>query len=204
MIEQYTTIEGFKEFQFKEKGSLFIGQAFPLQTEEEATTKIKEIKKKYYDATHHCTAWRLTDNFRYSDDGEPNGTAGIRILNAIDHHSLINVLVVVIRYYGGVKLGVGPLGKAYYFGADETLKETKKICKKLFVEVNLTFSYDYISLVHQLLEKHEAKITDSQFSNQALITALIKPVFITQIEQKMVSLSKGSAQVLQTGKTVYL
>jgi len=204
MIEQYTTIDGFRESRFKEKGSLFIAQAFPVSTDEDAQNTLRDIKKKFYDATHHCSAWKLLNSFKYSDDGEPNGTAGIRIFNAIEHFNLTNVMVVVIRYYGGVKLGVGPLGKAYYYGAELVLQETAKIEKHNFEEITLTFAYDYVSMVHQLLEKLEAKIQNSEFDSRVKMTFLLKPKYFEQLETKMIALSKGSAIIDRTGKNLYI
>lgn len=204
MIEQYITIDGFKESRFKEKGSLFISQVYPVSTDEEAINILKEIKKKFYDATHHCSGWKLLNGFKYSDDGEPNGTAGIRILNAIEHFNLVNVMVVVIRYYGGVKLGVGPLGKAYYYGAELVLGDTVKIEKHYFEEITLSFAYYYVSQVHQLLEKCEAKITNSEFDTGVKMTFLIKPKFLEQLETKMTALSKGSAKMNRSGKNLFI
>lgn len=204
MIEQYTTIDGFRESRFKEKGSLFIAQAFPVSADEEAQNILKEIKKKFYDATHHCSAWKLLNSFKYSDDGEPNGTAGIRIYNALEHFNLTNVMVVVIRYFGGVKLGVGPLGKAYYYGADLVLQEVNKIEKHNYEEIALGFAYDHVSMVHQLLEKLEAKITDSQFDTGVKMTFLLKPKYYEQLEAKMITLSKGSAVITRPGKNLYI
>lgn len=135
--EKILTVDNFAEVTYKEKSSVFIGQVCHCEIENEAANILKSIKKKYYDATHHCYAYKLiTEQFKYSDDGEPNGTAGIRILNAIEHFNLINVIVVITRYYGGTKLGVGPLGKAYYTSAHDVLEEAKKVGKSSFSEGN--------------------------------------------------------------------
>lgn len=131
MTDQIQTIEQQHETKFKEKGSLFIGQVYPVNSVEEAEEFLTSVRKKFYDATHHCYAYRIMENdSKYSDDGEPNGTAGIRIANAINHFELTNLLVISIRYYGGTKLGVGPLGKAYYQSAYDTLSEMEIVTKK--------------------------------------------------------------------------
>ena len=97
-IEKIKSITKFTETKFKEKGSQFIGQAYPVQKEEEAQELLESIRKKYYDATHHCYCYNIFESVnKYSDDGEPSGTAGIRILNAINHFELTNILVVSIR-----------------------------------------------------------------------------------------------------------
>ena len=129
MIEpaKILTVKEFYESKFKQKGSIFVGQAYPAGQEKQAEEILELVRKKYHDATHHCYAYRVyAKEEKYSDDGEPSGTAGVRILNAIHHLDLYNVLVISIRYFGGVKLGVGPLGKAYYQSALQTLEQAKK------------------------------------------------------------------------------
>ncbi|MDZ7765436.1 MAG: YigZ family protein [Melioribacteraceae bacterium] len=97
---------------------MFIGYAAPCKNDEEAEQILEGKKKQYYDATHNCYAYKiLPESIKYLDDGEPSGTAGIRILNAIQHFDLTNLIVISTRYFGGTKLGVGPLGKAYYNSA---------------------------------------------------------------------------------------
>ena len=98
----------------KIKGSQFIGYAIKVISVQNAEEELSSIKKEHFDATHHCYAFKLnTGEEKYSDDGEPNGTAGVRILNAINHYNLTNIIIIVVRYFGGTKLGIGPLGKAY-------------------------------------------------------------------------------------------
>lgn len=160
------TIKTFAEFRFKEKGSLFIGRAFPVETEEVFFEKLNDIKKEFYDATHHCYAFKLLDEkFKYSDDGEPSGTAGIRILNAIQHFDLINIGVISIRYYGGTKLGVGPLGKAYYSSAFETLKIADIYQKEKYSRLKISYSFEQTNLVHHLISFFNARIEKNNFEN---------------------------------------
>src|ERR1035437_8880518 len=123
IIKPIRSIEGFTEAGIKEKGSAFTGQAYFMSDSDECVKKLNKIIKQFYDATHHCYCYKLNSGeAKYSDNGEPSGTAGIRILNAIEHFDLTDILVVVIRYFGGTKLGVGPLGKAYYESALNVLK----------------------------------------------------------------------------------
>ena len=170
------TIREFVEFRFKEKGSLFIGQAFPIETEDEFSERLNGIKKEFYDATHHCYAYKLLDEkFKYSDDGEPNGTAGIRIYNAIQHFDLVNVGVVSIRYYGGTKLGVGPLGKAYYQSAFETLKSSKIYKKENFSHLKIIYGFDQTNLVHHLISSFNARIENNSYEkDNPVITCFVK------------------------------
>ena len=170
------TIREFAEFRFKEKGSLFIGQVFPIVSEEEFSEKLNGIKKEFYDATHHCYAYKLLDEkFKYSDDGEPNGTAGIRIYNAIQHFDLVNIGVVSIRYYGGTKLGVGPLGKAYYHSAFETLKSSKIYKKENFSHLKIIYGFDQTNLVHHLISSFNARIENNSYEkDNPVITCFVK------------------------------
>ncbi|MBI2419374.1 MAG: YigZ family protein [Ignavibacteriales bacterium] len=118
MVNSFFTISEKAEFRIKEKGSLFIGIAFPVHNVQECDEILAQHRKEFYDATHVCYAYRVINGpVKYSDDGEPTGTAGVRLLNAIEHYNYFNILVLSIRYFGGTKLGVGPLGKAYYDSA---------------------------------------------------------------------------------------
>lgn len=169
------TISSFSEFKLKEKGSVFIAQVYPVISVEEAEQTLSIIKKKYFDAAHHCFAYRLTDNKeRYSDDGEPSGTAGVRILNAIEHYDLINITVAVIRYFGGTKLGVGPLGKTYYQSAFEVLKQSEIIEKNLFKKIKITYNYEQTSKIHYYISKYNAKNIVSKFDDKPFIECLIE------------------------------
>ncbi|MBI5727800.1 MAG: YigZ family protein, partial [Ignavibacteriales bacterium] len=115
MVTSFFTISEKAEFRLKEKGSLFTGIAFPVRNVQECDEILAQHRKDFYDATHVCYAYRIINGpVKYSDDGEPAGTAGVRLLNAIEHFNYYNILVLSIRYFGGTKLGVGPLGKAYY------------------------------------------------------------------------------------------
>ena len=155
-LDEILTIKGFFESKFKEKGSQFIGLAYPINSENEFQSILAEIKKKYYDASHHSYAYRLLNNtFKYSDAGEPSGTAGIRILNAIEHFNLLNVLVIVVRYFGGTKLGVGPLGKAYYHSAEITLNDSDKIKKTAYKRIFVSVDFSFTSLLHKTFSDYQ-------------------------------------------------
>ncbi|MBN2572047.1 MAG: YigZ family protein [Ignavibacteriales bacterium] len=162
---QIITISDFNEFKYKEKKSIFIGQCYPVSNENDIDNIHKKTKKKYFDAAHHCYAYNLVDGQnRYSDDGEPTGTAGVRILNAISHFNLTNILVLVIRYFGGTKLGIGSLGKAYFYTAKELLETSNKITKSRYYKLKIFFPYELSNQVHKLLSQHTAKIIDIFFS----------------------------------------
>jgi len=197
--DELITIDEFSEFSFKEKGSTFTGQAFHCGSDDDASSLLAAIKKKYYDATHHCFAYKLlSGTSRYSDDGEPNGVAGVRIFNAIEHFNLLNILVVVIRYYGGTKLGIGPLGKAYHSAASEVLNNSKKIKKTLYQIVNIESDFEHISHVHRILSSHNATIASTEYGEQANFECLIKPQEIDFIINELTDLSKGDISINPT------
>ncbi|MDH7605558.1 MAG: YigZ family protein [Melioribacter sp.] len=180
------TISNFTEFRIKEKDSLFIGMSFPVSNELDATKELTKIKKKYYDATHNCYAYKLTDGtIKHSDDGEPNGTAGIRILHAINHFDLNNILVIVTRYFGGTKLGVGLLGKTYYEAAYQCLQNSQILTKILYNKLIISYNYDSLSIVHRCISKYKAVIEKNLFDEipriEALVPVEIKDKFINEL-----------------------
>lgn len=193
---EIVTIKGPEEFNFKEKGSQFIGLAFPVTSKDEAEQILIDIRKKYYDATHHCFCYKLLQgDSRYSNDGEPNGTAGIRILNAIEHFDLTNLLSVVVRYYGGTKLGVGPLGKAYYQGAFGVLDIAQKIKKCAYLRAMVKFSFELTSPVHHLLAKHGAEIINNLFVKIPAIEFFIKPDKYENFRKELIEQTRGKVEL---------
>ncbi len=199
------TVENIYEFQFKEKGSLFIGQVYPTQTTDEVNEYLAAIRKEHYNATHVCFAWKLrNDSFKYSDDGEPNGTAGIRIYNAIQHFDLTDMLVIVIRYYGGTKLGVGPLGKAYYHGAHGVLEEAEFVEKVNYSKIYISYDFDQTKNIHHFLGTYEAKITENLFDTRPALECLILPQHIEPLKQKLTEVSRGSIEVKVLEKDLFI
>ena len=142
--DTYSSIASPSEGLFKDNGSRFIARAYSVETEEEIKEVIASLKKEYHDARHHCYAWRLGcggERFRANDDGEPSGSAGRQILGQIDSRGLSDILVVVIRYFGGIKLGIPGLIRAYRTSAADALDKaatTEKTASKRF---RLTFGY---------------------------------------------------------------
>lgn len=190
--EQIKTVKNFNEFTLKEKSSEFIAKVYPAESEQQALDELQNIRKKYFDATHHCFAYRINyDLSKFSDDGEPKGTAGIRILNAIDHFDLIDVLVIVVRYFGGTKLGVGPLGKAYYSSSIGVLSQSQIVKLNLYQLIEITSDFSNINHVHRLINQYSAIISSSDFNDKAIINCLIKPSLIDKIAYELTNLSSG-------------
>lgn len=190
------TILREEEFKFKEKGSQFLAFAHPCETEQTAAEFLEKLKKKYYDATHHCFCYEILPGiFKYSDDGEPNGTAGIRIQNAINHFELTNLIVVVVRYFGGTKLGVGPLGKSYYNAAYGVLETAKKIKKENYLKAELKYDFQFSKTAHHLLAKFDAYIQNNIYKESPSIIFLMKPEKIEQFSGEVKNSSNAQATV---------
>ena len=184
--------------------SSFIAQVFPVFSEDEVKEFLASAKKKYYDASHHCYAFKLADSTsRYSDAGEPNGTAGIRILNAIEHFNLSNQLIIVSRIFGGVKLGVGPLGKAYYQSALNAIDDSKISTKKLFNKATISTTYEKISSVQRILQNHESLIEESEYKDTIRLTCLLKSSEIDLISKKITELDRHTTSLKIQEETVY-
>lgn len=204
--DKINTINKKDESEFKEKGSLFIGQIFPIRNSEEAEKILSATRKKYYDATHNCYAYKLIsdEDIKYSDDGEPNGTAGIRILNAINHYQLSNVLVISTRYFGGTKLGVGPLGKAYYNSAVSAIETASIITKLNYSEILIEFDYNMTSHVHHFLNQSGAKNIKNLFDEIPKIQCHIKPENLQKLIDELTLVSKGRINITILNENIYL
>ncbi|MCU0343098.1 MAG: IMPACT family protein [Ignavibacterium sp.] len=190
--EQIKTIKSFRDFSFKEKSSEFIAIVYPIDNEGAVLNQLNEIRKKYYDATHHCYAYKIkTGEQKYSDDGEPNGTAGLRIVNAVEHFDLTDVLLIVVRYFGGTKLGVGPLGKAYYNASIEVLEQSEIITKTLFQRIVIEVDFNFVNHVHRVINFYSAIIDDSEYLNNVKFKCFIKPADIDKINIELTNLTNG-------------
>ena len=145
-MDEFITIENDVNSEFTEKKSKFIGSLFYVESSEEAEEVIKKTKKKYFDAKHNCIAYRVIEDGqiveRFSDDGEPSGTAGAPMLNILQKNNLVNVLIVVTRYFGGILLGTGGLVKAYQNSLLLSIEKSNKVTKCLgeYLEVTLDYS----------------------------------------------------------------
>ena len=161
----------------KEKGSKFIGFAFPVNTETDLKKSLEKIREEHPKATHHCYAFRLGmkgENYRANDDGEPSGSAGLPIYNQLLAHEITNILVIVVRYYGGTKLGVSGLVKAYKESAKITLQEAEMITRELESDIEITFTFNQQNQIFTLLNKFDGRIQDFLSDEQCVIKAKIK------------------------------
>lgn len=166
--DTYKTIESESIGEFKDRGSKFIAYAYPAYNEEEWQARLLEVKKNHIKARHHCYAYRIgldKNNFRANDDGEPSGTAGRPILGQIDSFDLSNVIIIVVRYFGGTKLGTSGLINAYKTSAAEALKQAV-IVEKLVEDVYLLeFDYALMSQVMNAIKGLELEILQQDFGH---------------------------------------
>lgn len=161
----------------KEKGSKFIGFAFPVENEKEVKEALGKVKEEHPKATHHCYAFRLGitgENYRANDDGEPSGSAGLPIYNQLLANNVTQILVIVVRYYGGTKLGVSGLVKAYKESAKLTLEASEIITKELQSEIEIRFDFSQQNVIFTLLNKFSAKIIDFKTEEICIILAKLK------------------------------
>ncbi len=178
MIEDiYKTVKGVSEGLYKEKGSKFIARAYHVESEEEVKAVLQQLRKEFYDARHHCYAWRIdarNERTRSNDDGEPSGSAGKPILNQLFSFELYDVLVVVIRYFGGTKLGVSGLINAYKVSTREALENAKIIKKELRDLYQVEFEYPLMNAVMRVIKEEVLVIKEQQFDNQCLINLEVR------------------------------
>jgi len=166
--DKYRTIEKFSEGFYKEKGSKFYAFAFPVSSEDEIKEIQKELRKKYYDARHHVYAFRLDADlktYRCSDDGEPSNSSGPPVLGQIQSYELTNILIVVVRYFGGTKLGVSGLINAYRSAAADAIENSKII--ELFEQDTFTieFGYTVMNDVMKIIKDEKPEQSNQQFDN---------------------------------------
>ena len=173
----YQTITAPVQAEFKDKGSRFIAFVYPVQTVEAVKHHVEALREAHHKARHWCYAYRLGTEgvqFRANDDGEPSGSAGLPIYNQLLAHNLTNILVVIIRYYGGTKLGVSGLVKTYKESAKLTLEHTEIITKELETQLEIEFKFSQQNIIFSLLNKFDAKVLNFDAQENCKITAQLK------------------------------
>jgi uncharacterized YigZ family protein len=186
--EFYYTIERSGSAEFKDRGSKFIAIAQPIATVEDFKQALNEIKKLHPKATHHCFAYRLGldgNTFRVSDDGEPSGTAGRPILGQIDSKELVNVLVVVVRYFGGTLLGVPGLINAYRSAASLALQITPLVQKQVEKEFVVQFDYTRIGEIMALAKQYNCRVVKQEMQLFCNMTLAIPKNRVTEVSYKL-------------------
>ena len=176
---------------FKDKGSKFIGFAYPINQESDVKEILIKLKKMHYAARHWCFAWRLgveEERYRVNDDGEPNNSAGKPIYGQIISKDLVNILVVVVRYFGGVKLGVGGLINAYKTTARMTLDDAEIVQKTIKSTFHIVFEYKDMEKIHRIIKEYNLVILEQKMELNCEFILEIRQKFETIIKQKLTDL----------------
>lgn len=195
----YRTIEADAEALFKEKSSKFLCFAYPVTTEEQIRERLEVLYKKYYDATHHCYAWRLGpqgETFRANDDGEPSSTAGKPILGQLLSHEITDCLIVVVRYFGGTKLGVSGLIEAYKTSAAEVIAAAEVVERTVDDRIEVRFSYMAMNEVMRIIKDMQPKIVEQCFDNLCTMTLTIRQSLSEQLLTRLSKVEGAQAEIV--------
>jgi uncharacterized YigZ family protein len=206
MKETFKTVYEGGLGEFIMKKSRFIATVCPVETEEAAIDFIEAMKKKYWDASHNCSAYIIgTENpiLRCSDDGEPSKTAGKPMLDILVAHELTNLVVVVTRYFGGTLLGTGGLVKAYQSATLEGLNQSVIITKELGVQIQITTDYNLIGKIQYYISQEMITILSTEYTEIVSITLLVPPSKLSGFIKKITELTSGSAILIELGQIYF-
>ncbi len=192
-FDSYLTLSSPSEGTYTEKRSKFLAFAFPVSTVEEIKELVESHQKKYYDARHVCYAYMLGHErlvFRANDNGEPSGTAGKPILGQINSNELTDVLIIVVRYFGGVKLGTSGLIQAYKAAAAEAIAAATIIEKTVDEQITIAFEYTLMNQVMRIVKEEEPAIVSQTFDNDCLMTLSIRASLMPRLRQRLEKVEK--------------
>ncbi len=187
-MDTFKTVKETSKGLFTEKKSKFISFAIPVQTVEDVKIEVEKYRKEYYDARHVCWAYMLgsgRDEFRSNDDGEPSGTAGKPILGQINSNELTNILIVVIRYFGGVKLGTSGLIVAYKEAAIEAIANAEVVEKTVDLEISFQFEYPFMNDVMKIVKDLEPAILNQQYDTDCFMSLKIRKGLYYQLISRL-------------------
>ncbi len=200
-MEEYLVPTQFGEDEFYEKKSRFIGRAWPVETEAEALEKIQEMKKQHYDATHNCWAYIIKDGpVRFSDDGEPGGTAGMPMLQVLQREGLYNIVCVVTRYFGGILLGAGGLVRAYTKGAKIAMDAAGKSMKRVWTALYVPIPYSFYERVKLEVEAFGGILRSTQFGADIELEILMPEAQAQPFLERLTDMSAGTIEGMETGQ----
>lgn len=199
--DEYLTIKDFARSKLKVKGSIFIATARSVSSEEEAKDWIKKISKEFFDTAHQCFAYKIkidqSEIVKYSDAGEPRGTAGSPILSAIESEELSNVLVVVTRYFGGTKLGTGGLSRAYRQSAQEVLRDCEKVRKFVTAKVHFQFHISHTGRVNQVLKQFDCRILEKSYEENVTMRVEVRKNEFEKLKKELLELTNGQIKFIR-------
>ena len=194
-MTEYYLPTGYGTAEHVEKKSRFIGQAWPVRTEAEAREKIEAVKKQYHDARHNCWCYALRDGtLRYSDDGEPQGTAGQPMLEVLTKQGVTDAVIVVTRYFGGILLGTGGLARAYTKGAKDALAAAGISVERLWDRLLVVCNYSLYDRIRQETERCGGVIEDTEYGADVTLTVLTPETETKNCVNQLVELSAGTVQ----------
>ena len=194
-MTEYYLPTGYGTAEHVEKKSRFIGQVWPVRTEAEAREKIEAVKKQYHDARHNCWCYALRDGtLRYSDDGEPQGTAGQPMLEVLTKQGVTDAVIVVTRYFGGILLGTGGLARAYTKGAKDALAAAGISVERLWDRLLVACSYSLYDRIRQETERCGGVIEDTEYGADVTLTVLTPETETENYVNQLVELSAGTVQ----------
>lgn len=196
-MESYITIHHYASFEYEDRKSIFIGEAIPISTEEEAIHFIESIKKKYPDARHHVYAYVLRENsiMRFSDDGEPQGTAGMPVLDIIRKNSLTNTAIVVTRYFGGTLLGTGGLVRAYTAAALGAVEKAEIITYDVYVSLNIETTYSDYQKFSPIFSEMGYRNADVRYTDKVILNGSIRKSNVDDLIDKLIQITSGRVKV---------
>lgn len=200
-MDEYLVPTGFGQDEFVEKKSRFIGRVWPVETESEALEKIQEMKKQHYDATHNCWAYVIKDGpMRFSDDGEPGGTAGNPMMQVLQRENLYNVVCVVTRYFGGILLGAGGLVRAYTKGAKIAIDAAGKSTKRVWSVLYVPCPYTYYERMKLEVEAFDGVLRDTQFGAEVELEILIAQPKAQAFLDRVVDMTSGTVEGMEVAQ----
>ncbi|MDR2823864.1 MAG: YigZ family protein [Prevotellaceae bacterium] len=188
MSDTFRTLKGLSEGLYKDKGSKFLAFAMPVADVKTAMETLKTYRKRFYDARHVCFAYKIgatNPEMRANDDGEPSGTAGRPILGQINSFNLTNILIIVVRYFGGVLLGTSGLIEAYRAAAANAIKNGKITEQIINNQVNIAFEYSLLNSVMKIVKDYDLKISNQTFEMNCEMQIVVRQTLVTEVENKL-------------------
>lgn len=205
MLPSYLTVKGYGEYEIVIEKSRFIAHISRAETEEEATEFIQSIKKKHWNATHNCSAYLIGEHDliqKANDDGEPSGTAGVPILEVLKKRKLKDTVVVITRYFGGIKLGAGGLIRAYGKSTSEGLNATGIVERKLMKVVHIKVDYTWLGKLENELRASVYEIKEIHYLDAVEFEVFVEDALVETFNDWMVEMTNGQGK-LSTGETLY-
>lgn len=200
-MDEYLVPSEYGEEEFIEKKSRFIGRIWPVETEEEALARIQEMKRKHYDATHNCWAYIIRDGaVRFSDDGEPGGTAGMPMLQVLQREGLYNAVCVVTRYFGGILLGAGGLVRAYTKGAKIAVDAAGKSMKRVWTVLYVPCPYSFYERVRLEAEAFGGIVRKADFGAEVELELLFPEAKTREFLDRLTDMTAGTVESMEIGQ----